>query len=869
MMKQYSEIKAKHNDCLLLYRMGDFFELFFKDAEIASRVLGLTLTSRNHGGKDKTPLAGFPHHALDRYITRLIQAGHKVAICEQIEDPKLAQGVVKRGVVEIVTAGTTTDEKYLDDKSNNYLVSVYKNEVEVGLSQVDISTGEFRVTQFPLEKLESELERIDPAELVLPEQSRQDGLAQNIKSNFDRLIITHVDDFNFSYEQAYQLLTKQMRTASLEGFGCENMQYGIAAAGAALNYLIENKKNALSHVNRIATYDINDFVTLDFTTQRSLEIFSTMHAGEKEGSLLQVLDKTHTAMGGRLLKNWIKQPLLDLAKIQARLDAVEELTDNALLREGITTNLKAVYDIERLAARIGYEKINGRDMLSLKQSLELLPGLKRCLGTVRRPLLKKIAQGLIDFSPLTKKIGEAVVDNPPLTISAGDLIRAGFDRELDTLKQENLSGKQWMASLQELERKRTGISTLKVHFNKVFGYYIEVSKTNKDKVPSHYIRKQTLVNAERYITPDMKEKETKVLSADEKIKNLEHAIFLKLRAWVAGYCEKIQAVSAILARLDVVTSFAQVALDNRYCKPEMNNGTAINVSEGRHPVVEQLLSREEFVPNDFLLNNEEDQVLLITGPNMAGKSTFIRQVGLTVLLAQIGSFVPADKAVIGLVDRIFTRVGASDRLAKGQSTFLVEMNEMANILNNATARSLLLLDEIGRGTSTFDGLSIAWAITEYLHNHASVAAKTLFATHYHELTELEQLLPRVKNYNVSVKEWNDEIIFLRKIVRGSCDHSYGIQAARLAGMPAQVITRAKAILRQLETEATDTKHLHKMAGKQQADQPLPDSQINLFQPPPPSPAIDALRQLNTNSLTPLQALNELSRLKEIVEKEPE
>ncbi len=862
LMQQYSTIKENHSDAILLYRMGDFYELFNEDAKIAAKILGLTLTARNHGGKDKTPLAGFPFHALDRYIPKLIKAGYKVAVCEQTEDPRFAKTIVKRDVTEIITAGTATDPSILEDKVNNYLVSIFKNETAAGLSFVDLSTGEFKVSEFSAEHLIHELERIHPAEILLPENAKTLPFLEHLKKSLGTQTYSFTEDTYFSYENAYHLLLQHFKIASLDGFGCEAMHYGISAAGAALKYLLDFKKNNLSHIRKLSPYHPRDYLLLDSTTQRSLELFESVMSDQEGHTLLNVLDRTLTPMGGRLLKNWMRHPLLNIDKINERLGAVEELIALSSQLQSLGSKLSQVYDIERLVARLGYEKMNARDMLSLRQSLEIIPSIKQVLAGVSSPLLQKLQNDLLVFPEITEKLCTALVENPPFTMTDGNLIKTGYSIDLDELKKNNLSAKQWIAQLQDTEREKTGISNLKIHYNKIYGYYIEISNSHKANVPAHYIRKQTLVNGERFITEAMKDQELKILSADEKIKNLEYDLFIQLRSWLTGFCEKIQSTSNQLAVLDVLQSFARCAQEYHYTKPVVDQESKIEITAGRHPVIEQIINREEFISNDVLLDNTTHQIHLITGPNMAGKSTFIRQVGLIVLMAQMGSFVPAKQARIGVVDRIFTRVGAADRLTRGQSTFLVEMIEMANILNNATPKSLLLLDEIGRGTSTFDGLSIAWAIIEYIHQTLQISAKTLFATHYHELTELEELLPKIKNYNVTVKESNEQIVFLRKIKSGASDKSYGIQVARLAGIPAAVIERAKTILDNLETSPESGVKLSPSKEKTSLNIP----QTNLFEPYSHSQLETAVSNLDLDHLTPLQALNTLHQLKQLCQK---
>ncbi len=859
LMEQYWAVKNQHKGEILFFRMGDFYELFYDDAKVASKVLGLTLTSRGHGASGDVPLAGFPHHALDGYLAKMVRAGYKVAICDQVEDPKKAKKLVKRAVTEIVTPGSILADNLLDSKQNNYLIAVYFQKAICGFAKVDLSTGEFVVSEFPERAVEEMVLNARPAEVLVSED--QESYFTSHVRNIPNFTVTALEDWLFSRQYAYEILTDHFKTASLKGFGIDSLTAGISAAGAALHYLKENQKNELQHMNRIRLYDPGEFMLLDPATLRNLEILETLSDGGREGSLFAVLDRTVTPMGGRLLRQWVQSPLRDVQKIQARLDAVEDLVGHKKIRATLYEKLKGIADLERLVSRAGTHRANARDLVSIRFSLEAIPGIQEDLTSLEAVLLQEIRENLEPLEALSNEIAEALEDNPPLAITDGGIIRTGYNTQLDELRNISSSGKKWIANLQSVERERTGIPSLKIGYNKVFGYYIEVTKPHLSKVPETYIRKQTLVNAERFITPELKEYEEKILGAQEKMASLEYELFDALRVKVARHAPQIQQNARLIAQLDTLLALAQVAESQKYVKPKINASDRILIKNGRHPVVETLLPvGETFIPNDTDLSNRENQILVITGPNMAGKSTYIRQVGLIVLLAQMGSFVPADSAEIGLVDRIFTRVGASDNLAGGESTFLVEMNEMANILNNATEKSLLLLDEIGRGTSTFDGLSIAWSVVEYLHNTPRVAAKTLFATHYHELTELELILPRVKNYNVSVKEWGDKIIFLRKIVPGGSDQSYGIQVARLAGLPREVISRAKEVLANLETDVLTPNKMPKLARHRKGASPRV-VQLSLFKP-----ADGALRkkleQIDVNNLTPLEALLKLNELKQ-------
>lgn len=863
LMEQYWSVKNQHKNEILFFRMGDFYELFYDDARTASKVLGLTLTSRGHGASGDVPLAGFPHHALDGYLAKMIRAGYKVAICDQVEDPKKAKKLVKREVTEIVTPGTILTDNLLDSKKNNYLVGLFFRKNTCGFSKVDLSTGEFVVAEFPLSSMEEEVLNARPSEVVLSED-QVDYFKKHVR-NILGFTITPLEDWLFSRQYAYETLVDHFKTSSLKGFGIDSLSEGISVAGAVLHYLKENQRNELNHIRKIRLYNPGEFMILDPATLRNLEILETLSNGGREGSLFSVIDRTTTSMGGRLLRQWVQNPLRDVRKIQERLDGVEELLNHSKVRQKLESILKEINDLERLVSRASTHRANAKDLVAIRFSLEALPEIQEALSGLEALAFKKIREGLNPLPELTENLAKALTDNPPLAVTDGGIIRKGYNRELDDLREISSSGKKWIANLRNLERERTGITSLKIGYNKVFGYYIEVTKPHLSKVPDEYIRKQTLVNAERFITPELKEYEEKIVGAEEKMASLEYELFDNLRVKVAQQAEIIQRNAQLIAELDTLLSLATVAEIQKYKKPTINDSDRIVIRNGRHPVVETLLPiGETFIPNDTELSNDDNQILVITGPNMAGKSTYIRQVGLIVLLAQMGSFVPADSAEIGVVDRIFTRVGASDNLAGGESTFLVEMNEMANILNNATSKSLLLLDEIGRGTSTFDGLSIAWSIVEFLHNTPKVAAKTLFATHYHELTELELILPRVKNYNVSVKEWGDKIIFLRKIIPGGSDQSYGIQVARLAGLPKEVISRAKEVLTNLESDVLTPNREPKIARHQRASAQNSALQMDLFETKNRE-IKSALQSIDVNQLTPLEALLKLNELKALID----
>jgi DNA mismatch repair protein MutS len=863
LMNQYNAVKARYRDAVVFFRMGDFYEMFNEDARIGSRILGITLTSRGHGKAGNVPLAGFPHHALEGYLAKMIKAGYRVAICEQVEDPKLARGIVKRDVVQVVTPGTVMEEGLLETNRNNYLAALCLRDDHVGMAVCDVSTGEFTVTEFPLPKLEEQLRMVNPSEILVPSLQEQELFPGNSRDGQETLH-TRLEDWIFGREYAEEILTRHFKTAGLKGFGCDHMDAGISACGAVLHYLQETQKTDLNHIRRLAPYSDADYMMLDTATRRNLEIHTSLIGGRREGTLLSILDRTRTPMGGRTLSSWLKRPLNRKAPVQRRLDAVEELVNGKGGRRKLREEFKTIGDVERLATKVVTRRATPRDIESLSGMLKRLPAFLEVLSGFSTNLLTDIRGEMNPCPEVTRKVDQALVENAPHQTGDGGFIREGYHKELDELRKLAFSGKDWIARLQAKQRKETGIPSLKVGYNKVFGYYIEVTKPHLAKVPDLYIRKQTLVNAERFITPRLKEMEEKILNAEEKIARLEARLFDELRDFVAEYAKTIQMNGNQLGVLDALLSLADVAEEYRYIKPDIYEDDRLIIREGRHPVVEQVLPPgEPFIPNDVEMDTRENQILIITGPNMAGKSTYIRQVGLIVLLAQIGSFVPAGSAEIGIVDRIFTRVGAQDNLAGGESTFLVEMNETANILNNSTPESLILLDEIGRGTSTFDGLSIAWAVAEYLHIKERVRARTLFATHYHELTELALVFPRVKNFNVQVKEWGDHIVFLRKIVPGGCDHSYGIQVARLAGLPREVIQRAKEVLRNLESNELTPNDLPKLALGKHAPMQVAQSQLNFFSREETS-LRERLKDVDPDHLTPFEALQLIRELREII-----
>lgn len=865
MVQQYLTIKRQYPDAILFYRMGDFYEMFFEDAKTASGILEIALTSRNKNDEEPIPMCGVPHHAAQGYIGRLIERGLKVAICEQVEDPGKAKGLVKRDVVRVITPGLVVDTDILDARSNNFLISLFEQDGRVGVAHLDISTGTFRVTESnDFDRVMEECTRIGPREGLLPEAFQEMPGLRGLKESCQEASFAYLSHDHFEPEAARARLLSQFQVHSLEGFGCNGWIAGIAAAGALLRYVAETQKSDLVHVRGISAYSLSDFMVIDDATKRNLEIFETARSRVKRGSLLGVLDQTATAMGARMLRAWLQYPLMDLDQIRLRLDAVEEARKRLPERHSMQKALKEVHDLERLNAKIALDRCNARDLVALKSSIERLPGLYGLLDGFECRLFRDMASGWDSLDDVAALIDKAVCETPPLGVTEGGIIKPGFDEDLDELIRIGREGKNWILRLEAGEKKATGINSLKVRFNKVFGYYIEVSKANISSVPGHYLRKQTLVNAERYITEDLKDYESRVLGAEEKRARLEYELFCSVREEVARANRRIAATADRVSRLDVLLAFAEVADRNDYVRPIVHDRNEISLAESRHPVVERLISSERFVPNSIDLDDRSRQVLIITGPNMAGKSTLLRQVALLVLMAQIGSFVPAEKASIGIVDRIFTRVGASDSLAEGKSTFMVEMQETAGILNCATARSLVILDEIGRGTSTFDGLSIAWAVAEYLHEWNGVGIKTLFATHYHELTDLAVTKPRVKNFNVAVKEWNDNIIFLRKLVEGGTNRSYGIQVARLAGVPARVLERAKQILKNIEGGEFNGSGEPVLARSKERVEKSGDVQLSLFKKPG-EVVIDALKNMDISNMTPLEALNELSALKEIAE----
>ncbi|MFO0795225.1 MAG: DNA mismatch repair protein MutS [Candidatus Brocadiaceae bacterium] len=861
-MRQYNEIKKQHKDALLFFRMGDFYEMFFEDAKIASKVLGITLTSRSKG-ENAIPMAGVPHHAAESYIRRLIKAGHKVAICEQLQEPEEAKGVIDRGVTRIITPGTVTEDSLLEDKSNNYLMAALETQHQVGLAWVDLSTGRFEVEDIQKDHLLNEFARLNPSEVLLPEETVRNNSAfiEKIRSEYNGMI-TSRPDWEFSRDTAYRVITEHFGITSLDGFGCEDVGPALGAAGAVIHYLKETQKTPLRHISKVQRYHTSNKMLMDKSTQQSLELTQTMRTRDRDGSLLGMLDQTKTPMGARLLREWMISPLRVSAEIKFRQVGVWELFEKSALRRELRGILSNIYDIERITTKISCGRANGRDLISLKQSLLKLPELKDKVAFCISEILISIEQQIDILDEILILIETALVSDPPPTIKDGGIIREGYDASLDELRYISKNGKTWIASFQAQEIARTGINTLKVGYNKVFGYYIEITNMHKDNIPQSYIRKQTLKNAERFITPELKDYETKVLTADERAKELEYDLFITIRDQIGSFTPRLQKTSEAIAQLDVLATLAHNAAENRYIMPEITDERELKITEGRHPVLDRKLGGESFVPNDIQLDGIQDTVMVITGPNMAGKSTYIRQIALLVVMAQMGGFIPAKEAVIGAVDRIFTRVGASDELSRGQSTFMVEMNETAYILNNATDRSLIILDEVGRGTSTFDGVSIAWAVTEYIYQH--IHARTLFATHYHELTELALLFPGVRNFNIAVKEWGEEIIFLRKIVEGGTDKSYGIHVARLAGIPREVVQRARIILNNLEAATLDVNGKPKFAPMKTLQEKRLPLQLKLFASKEDK-VIEDIKKLDISKISPLDALNKLDDLKRRLE----
>ena len=855
MMEQYMAIKEQNQDCILFYRLGDFYEMFFDDALTASRELEITLTGKNCGMEERAPMCGVPFHAVDSYLNKLVEKGYKVAICEQVEDPKQTKGIVKREVIRIVTPGTNISQQSLEDEKNNYLMCIFCSDDSFGLSVVDVTTGDFRTTSMDeLHKVVDEIFKFAPAEIICNVAFMISGVDIEFIKDKLGVSVSNIDHYYFDEEQGEAAIKSQFHVGNLNGLGLSDHPMGKIATGALLLYLHETQKNALNHLMSVSPYETSEYMIIDSSSRRNLELCETLRDKKKKGSLLGVLDKTKTAMGARLLRSMIEQPLIDRVKIEERYDALTSLTKQAIAREEIREYLNPVYDLERLMTKVSYQTINPRDMIALKVSLQWLPPIKTILEECGDSLLSGLREDLDTLEDVAGLLEDAILEEPSIAVKEGGIIKDGFSEQIDQLKRAKTDGKQWLMQLEERERRATGIKTLKVKFNKVFGYYLDVTNSYKDKVPEHYIRKQTLTNSERYTTEELNKLADTILGAEDRLCALEYETFASIRETLAGEMERIKKTAGVIAYLDVLCSLACVAEQNGYVRPKLNTKGLIDIKEGRHPVVEQMMSNDMFISNDTYLDSKRHRVSIITGPNMAGKSTYMRQSALIVLMAQIGSFVPAQKANIGIVDRIFTRVGASDDLASGQSTFMVEMSEVANILRNATKDSLLILDEIGRGTSTYDGLSIAWAVVEYISNPKLLGAKTLFATHYHELTELEGKIGSVNNYCIAVKEQGDNIVFLRKIVKGGADKSYGIQVAKLAGVPDMVIQRAKEIV----SELSDSDIVSQAQKIQVSSEP---QQLSLFandsEPMMEHPFMAEIRKKDLSSMTPLEALNYL------------
>lgn len=869
MMRQYLEMKEHYKDCILFYRLGDFYEMFFDDAVQASKELELTLTGKNCGLKERAPMCGVPYHSVEGYLNKLVEKGYKVAICEQVEDPKQARGIVHREVIRIVTPGTNTNMQALDESKNNYIMSIVYLNSRYGLSIADVTTGDYYVTEIETEqKLSDEINKFAPSEIICNEAFYMSGIdIEEIRARL-HVSISALDAWYFSDETASATLQAHFKVNSVEGLGLKDYPYGTTAAGALLKYLYETQKNSMEHLSSIHPYTTGMFMVIDSSTRRNLELVETMREKQKRGSLLWVLDKTKTAMGARTLRSYVEQPLIERSEIERRYDAIAEINSRMIDREELREYLRPIHDLERLITRVTYQTANPRDLLALSSSIHMIAPLKHILNDFHSPLLVQTQEEMDALEDIWQLIDASIEEEAPISVREGGILKNGYKEDIDKLREARTNGKTWLADIEKQEREETGIKNLKIKHNKVFGYYLEVTNSYKNLVPAHYVRRQTLANAERYITPKLKELEDMILGAEDKLVVLEYDYFCEIRKQIADQVVRIQQTAKAVAALDVLVALAVVADENHYCRPKLNEHGVIDIREGRHPVVEKMISHEMFITNDTYLDHADSRISIITGPNMAGKSTYMRQTALIVMMAQMGSFVPAKSADIGLVDRVFTRVGASDDLASGQSTFMVEMNEVANILRNATDNSLLILDEIGRGTSTFDGLSIAWAVVEHISNPKLLGAKTLFATHYHELTELEGKLDNVNNYCIAVKEKGDDIVFLRKIVKGGADKSYGIQVAKLAGVPESVITRAKEIVEELSahdiTEAAKHLAVKKPSVKTEKKAAKMDvvdlEQISLFDTVKDDTIIEELRNLDIRVMTPLDALNKLNEL---------
>lgn len=868
MMQKYMETKQEYPDCILFYRLGDFYEMFFEDAKTASKELEITLTGKNCGLKERAPMCGVPYHAVEGYLNKLVSKGYKVAICEQVEDPKMAKGLVRREVVRIATPGTNLDTQALDETKNNYIMCIVYMEDRYGISIADVTTGDYYVTELDTErKLLDEIHKFAPSEIICNEAFYMTGMDfEDLKHRLG-IAVYSLEAWYFSDETAKNTLTEHFKVGNIQGLGIKDYECGTIAAGALLRYLYETQKNSLAHMTSLQLYITGKYMIIDSSTRRNLELVETLREKQKRGSLLWVLDKTKTAMGARMLRNFVEQPLINREEIENRLDAIEELNQNAMVREEIREYLNPVYDLERLISRVTYQTANPRDLIAFKSSLAMLPYIKTLLDEFQGSLLKRIQEEMDVLEDICELIERSITEEPPISVRDGGILKEGYHQEVDKLRHAKTEGKTWLMELETKEREKTGIKNLRIKYNKVFGYYLEVTNSYKNMVPDYYTRKQTLANAERYITPELKELEDIILGAEDKLISLEYELYREIRDKIAAEVLRIQKTAKAVAKIDVFASLALVAERNNYCRPAINENGVIDIKSGRHPVVEKMISNDMFVSNDTYLDNGKKRISIITGPNMAGKSTYMRQTALIVLMAQIGSFVPAESAKIGIADRIFTRVGASDDLASGQSTFMVEMTEVANILRNATSNSLLVLDEIGRGTSTFDGLSIAWAVVEHISNPKLLGAKTLFATHYHELTELEGKLNNVNNYCIAVKEKGDDIVFLRKIVPGGADRSYGIQVAKLAGVPESVIERARVIAEELSandiTEVASSIMADSAVVQKKKSTRLDEvdlTQMSLFDTVKDDDIIAELKEMDLGNLTPIDALNKLYQL---------
>lgn len=868
MMQHYLQTKEEYPDCILFYRLGDFYEMFFEDAKIVSRELELTLTGKSCGQEERAPMCGVPFHAYESYMNRLVAKGYKVAICEQMEEPKQAKGMVRREVIRVVTPGTNINEQALDEGKNNYIMCIVSLSDQFGVATADVTTGDFFVTEVDSKRrLLDEIYKFSPTEVVCNEALFMSGLDIDDLKNRVGIVLYSLENWYFDDSLCENTLKEHFRVNSLEGLGLADLECGMIASGSLLKYLYETQKNSLEQISAIHPYTTGKFMVLDSSTRRNLELVETLREKAKRGSLLWVLDKTKTAMGARMLRSFVEQPLIEKEEIEGRLDAIEELMQRAIDREELREYLNPVYDLERLLTRITYQSANPRDLTAFKSSIGMIPHIRGILLELQSKEIQGICEDMDTLEDLYTLIDAAIEEEPPITVREGGIIKDGYHEEIDRLREAKSQGKNWLAELEAKEREKTGIKNLKIKFNKVFGYYLEVTNSFKDLVPDYYTRKQTLTNAERYITPELKEMEDMILGAEDKLVQLEYELFRELREQIAKNVVRIQKTAKALAKIDVFASLALISEQNHYCRPSLNQNGRIDIKNGRHPVVEKMINNDMFIANDTYLDNQKNRISVITGPNMAGKSTYMRQTALIVLMAQIGCFVPAETADIGIVDRIFTRVGASDDLASGQSTFMVEMTEVANILRNATGNSLLILDEIGRGTSTFDGLSIAWAVVEHISNPKLLGAKTLFATHYHELTELEGKLDNVNNYCIAVKEKGDDIVFLRKIVKGGADKSYGIQVAKLAGVPDSVIERAKEIAEELGrhdivdfTEILSNKKNSATKKKKEHLDEVDLTQMSLFDAVNDNDIIEELKEIDVGNLTPIEALNKLYEL---------